>query len=253
VRPRSACLLPRRASKSVFFFVLFASQALHWRGTVLFAFLKTPEENGDTFSPSFSLGRSNLPWAPSTLRESLTARPEGADCAGELACAKGAAASISRGAGTSVTARTRNVSARSASGRRPSGRPNIARLPRPKPGTPKPSKRAVSGPRPRPRPWNSQSLRRRVVTQQKLFFPPLCDRPGCHEPPATSSRNPARYCCPACRQAVGNVLDRERKWLARGTLDGRKKRHIEYQAARRLRLLRRRNATASTPSRASPE
>ena len=52
----------------------------------------------------------------------------------------------------------------------------------------------------------------------------------------TSLRNPARYCCPACRQAVRNVQDRERKWLARGTLDGRKKRAIEYQAARRRRV-----------------
>jgi hypothetical protein len=100
---------------------------------------------------------------------------------------------------------------------------------------------------------SSQSLRPRVVTQQKLFFAPLCDRPGCHEPPVTSFRNPARFCCSACRQAVRNVLDRERKWLARGTLDGRKKRGLEYQAARRLRSLRRGNATASMPSRASPE
>jgi hypothetical protein len=50
-----------------------------------------------------------------------------------------------------------------------------------------------------------------------------------------SLRNPARYCCPACRRAVRNVLDRERKWTVRGTLDGRKKRAIEYQAARRRR------------------
>ena len=57
-----------------------------------------------------------------------------------------------------------------------------------------------------------------------FFSPPLCDRPGCHEPPVRSARNPARYCCPACRQAVRNVQDRERKWLSRGTLDGRKKR-----------------------------
>ena len=43
----------------------------------------------------------------------------------------------------------------------------------------------------------------------------------------SSPRNPARYCGPACRQAVRNVQDRERKWLVRGTLDGRKKRAIE--------------------------
>ena len=45
-----------------------------------------------------------------------------------------------------------------------------------------------------------------------FFSLPLCDRPGCHESPLTSIRNPARYCCPACRQAVRNVQDRERKW-----------------------------------------
>ena len=79
---------------------------------------------------------------------------------------------------------------------------------------------------------------------RKFFSLPLCDRPGCHEPPVTSLRNPARYCCPACRQAVRNVQDRERKWLSRGTLDGRKKRAIEYQAARRHRSPRRRNTAA---------
>ena len=68
-----------------------------------------------------------------------------------------------------------------------------------------------------------------VVTQQKFFSLPLCDRPGCHEPPVISLRNPARYCCAACRQAVRNVQDRERKWRSRGTLDGRKKRDIEYR------------------------
>jgi len=69
----------------------------------------------------------------------------------------------------------------------------------------------------------------------------------------TSLRNPARYCCPACRQAVHNVQDRERKWLSRGTLDGRKKRAIEYQAARRHRSLRRDKASAPAPLRAPPE
>ena len=48
-----------------------------------------------------------------------------------------------------------------------------------------------------------------------------------------SLRNLVRYCCPAWRQAVRNVLDREHKWLARDTLDSRTKRAIEYKAARR--------------------
>jgi hypothetical protein len=67
----------------------------------------------------------------------------------------------------------------------------------------------------------------------KIFSPtPLCDRPGCHEPPLQSGRHHACYCCPACRQAVRRVLDRERKWLRRGTFQGRRARELEYQAAR---------------------
>jgi hypothetical protein len=68
-----------------------------------------------------------------------------------------------------------------------------------------------------------------------------------------SVRNPARYCCAACRQAVRNVLDRERKWLSRGTLDGCRKRAYEYQAARRRRSLRRGDATTPAPLRAPPQ
>ena len=88
---------------------------------------------------------------------------------------------------------------------------------------------------------------------RNFFSPPLCDRPGCHEHPVTSVRNPARYCCSACRQAVRNVQDRERKWLTRGTLDGRKKRSYEYQAARRRRSPRRCNTSAPSSSRPPPE
>jgi len=69
----------------------------------------------------------------------------------------------------------------------------------------------------------------------------------------SSSRNPARYCGAACRQAVRNVQDRERKWLARGSLDGRKKRAIEYQAARRNRSLRQRTTAADVPPRPPPQ
>jgi hypothetical protein len=88
----------------------------------------------------------------------------------------------------------------------------------------------------------------------KTFFPPfLCDRPGCHEPPVISLRNPARYCCPACRQAVRNVMDRERKWRSRGTLDGRNKRTCEHQAANRRRSPRQHTTSADAPSRSPPE
>jgi hypothetical protein len=87
---------------------------------------------------------------------------------------------------------------------------------------------------------------------QTSFSVPLCDRPGCYEHRASSLRNSARYCCPACRQAVGNVLDRERKWRSRGTLAGRKKRAIEYQAARRRRGLLQGSIPDPPPSRPPP-
>jgi len=67
------------------------------------------------------------------------------------------------------------------------------------------------------------------------FFAALLRSARLLRTPVSSPRNPARYCGAGCRQAVRNVRDRERKWLARGTLDGRKKRAIEYQAARRHR------------------
>jgi hypothetical protein len=87
---------------------------------------------------------------------------------------------------------------------------------------------------------------------QNFFSLPLCDRPGCHEHPVISPRNPARYCGAACRQAVHNVQDRERKWHSRSTLNGQTRRAIEYETARRLRSQRQRSA-ADVPPRAPPE
>jgi len=40
----------------------------------------------------------------------------------------------------------------------------------------------------------------------------FCDRPGCYDPRRISLRAPACYCGEACRQAMRNVRDRERKW-----------------------------------------
>jgi hypothetical protein len=118
---------------------------------------------------------------------------------------------------------------------------------------PRQRKRAVSRSSLRPRMLNTPNLRPRVVTQQ-IFSPlPLCDRPGCYEPPVISLRNPARYCCAACRQAVHNVQDRERKWLSRGTSDGQKKRAIEYEAACRNRSLPQQTTAADVPPRAPPQ
>jgi hypothetical protein len=50
-----------------------------------------------------------------------------------------------------------------------------------------------------------------------------------------------------------NVRDRERKWLVRGTLDGRKKRTYEYQAARQQRRTQHPHAATGSPLRAPPE
>jgi len=113
---------------------------------------------------------TSLPWAPTTLKEHAAVWPEGAGPARGGACVKAASTSTSHGAGTSATAKSRNAGGRSAAGRRRGGRPNIARSPRSKPGMPRQSASAVSAPSPRPKPLNTQRLRRRVVTQQKLFF-----------------------------------------------------------------------------------
>lgn len=63
----------------------------------------------------------------------------------------------------------------------------------------------------------------------------FCDRVGCYEPLRPSSRAAARYCGDACRQAMRQVVDRERKWLRRNTYVGHFKRKLEYQQARRQR------------------
>lgn len=82
----------------------------------------------------------------------------------------------------------------------------------------------------------------------KIFSPtPVCDRPGCHEPPLKSIRNPARFCGPACRQAVRRVRERERKWRFRGTFQGGRARAREYAAARA-----RRSGQAHESARAPP-
>jgi len=53
---------------------------------------------------------------------------------------------------------------------------------------------------------------------------PICDRPGCFDPPARSVRTEGCYCGRDCRRVMRRVRDRERKW--------------------RLRLIKRRRAEA---------
>ena len=74
-------------------------------------------------------------------------------------------------------------------------------------------------------------------SRSKKSFPHrLCARPGCYEPPRDCRGAPSSYCCEACRKAVRRVKDRERKWLARKTKAGRRKRRLEYQSLARKRL-----------------
>jgi len=85
-----------------------------------------------------------------------------------------------------------------------------------------------------------------------LFPTTLCDRPGCHESPLKSGRHQASYCCAACRQAVRRVRDRERKWLLRGTFQGRRGRDREYHAARARRRGQPPDTASTPPPRAPP-
>lgn len=75
----------------------------------------------------------------------------------------------------------------------------------------------------------------RAWSRSRKNSAPFCQRPGCYEPLPANTRAPARYCGPACRQAVQRVLDRERKWLRRNTPAGRCKRRLEYQTRRTAR------------------
>ena len=174
--------------------------------------LITPEENGVTSSPSFSLGsgtsRGHL---PEYGKASPLAR--GPDHAVGPACVKDASAKISRGAGTSAYCQDpeclrevrRWQAARRQAKRRQDAHVNVqlAQAQKDCRQRAKVAPKTVENPEVAPGRGHAA----------ENFFPlPLCERPGCHEPHVTSPRNPARYCCTACRQAVGKVLDRERKW-----------------------------------------
>ena len=219
--------------------------------------LKPPEESAITTLPGLFPWELPLPWAPSTVSENTAVCPGRVDLARGSACAKVADASTNRGAGTSATARIRNASERSIAGWPLAARLNGASTPTSKPATPRTRRSAVAVPRRRPNRLENLMLRPRVVTrqtQQKNFFSlPICDRPGCYEHPMISLRNPARFCCAACRGAVRRVRDRERKWLRRGTLEGRDRRAIEYQAARRNRLRSRQATPADSPPQPPPQ
>ena len=46
---------------------------------------------------------------------------------------------------------------------------------------------------------------------------PICDRPGCFDPPAPAVRTQARYCGAGCRRDMQRARDRQRKWRFRLT------------------------------------
>ena len=165
------------------------------------------------------------------------------------ACAKAVDASTSRGVGISVTARTPNACGWSGAGRRRGGRPNGARTRRSKPSMPRHERarrqRAASSPQP-PKTPEVAAARGHAA---KIFSPtPICDRPGCHEPPLKSGRNQALL-LPACRQAVRRVR-RSRTQVAdyaalsmAGVL-----REQEYQAARVRRRTEPHDTASATPA-----
>jgi len=197
-------------------------------------------------SPRAIPWEKTLPWAPTTINPNTAVVPVSGNPARASACAKGAGVSTDRGVGTSATARILPASAKFAVGRRRDDRRVAVRTPRFKRGTPQRNARIASESRLRRNRRRGGRLRRRVVTQQKFFSNLFCHRPGCYEPPAHSIRNPARYCCADCRQAVRNVLDRERKWRSRNTLAGRIKRSHEYSQraeSRRQRSEQQRDAS----------
>jgi hypothetical protein len=87
----------------------------------------------------------------------------------------------------------------------------------------------------------------------KIIWPsPCCGRPGCHQPPMMSVRNPARFCSLACRQAMRRVVDRERKWRWRGTFKGRRQRLREYARARARRCQQQHDHASASASRPPP-
>jgi hypothetical protein len=207
---------------------------------------------GEIASPRAVPGEFALPWNVAILLQSAAALPVRDDRGCGRACARAVGASTSHGVGTNVTARTRNACGSSAAGRRRSGRPDGARTMRSKPSTPRGNVRAASVPELRRKYHATPGLRRRVVTQQKFFVYPSCARPGCYEPAPKFGRNQACYCGASCRQAVRRVLDRERKWVWRGTFQGRRQRAQEYQAACARRSGQPADTASATPPRAPP-
>jgi hypothetical protein len=203
-------------------------------------------------SPRAVPWEASLPWAPLTIKQSAIVVPVRAARVRGFVCAKAADGSTSRDVGTSVTARIRNASVKSAVGRRRGGKPTSPGCR----GQSSPCGGSAHAPPARqvhaPNTEGTRGCGGAWSRGEKFFRLPVCARPGCHEAPLHSIRNPACYCSAACRQAVRNVLDRERKWQSRNTLNGRRKRAYEYRAARGQRSRRQGNASGAASSKPPP-
>ncbi len=87
----------------------------------------------------------------------------------------------------------------------------------------------------------------------EVFFRLLCaPGPGAMNHRKSRSATRRATAAPACRQAVHQVLDRERKWQSRDTLNGRRKRAYEYRTARAQRSRLQRDASGAAPSEPPP-
>lgn len=173
------------------------------RTTARFPGFETPEAERWRVLPRAVPWESNLPWAAVIISQMAAA--VGDDRGRGSACAKAVGARTRRSAGTSVTAKTPSACAWSGAGRRPNVRPNGARMMRSKPSTPRRNGRAVSVPSLRHNRRRSLTLRRPVVTQQKLFFRLLCatGRGAMNRPPRRTATRRATAVRPAARPFAG--------------------------------------------------
>ena len=119
-----------------------------------------------------------LPWAIVRVRKDVAIRLERAERARGIAYVKAADVNTSHGAITSATAKILNVSTRFVAGVQRRGKPGIVRTSRSEPGMPRPRESAASEPRRQRRPLKNPRLRRRMVTQKKVFSPPVLRSAG---------------------------------------------------------------------------
>jgi hypothetical protein len=135
-----------------------------------------------------------------------TAAVPGRDDRGRgCACAKVVGVRTSRGVGTNVTVKTRNVGGWCGAGRRRGGRRDDARTMPPKPSTPRRNGRAVSAPLLRRKHRRTPRLWRRVVTQQKFCCRWSCvtGRGAMNLPCGRWSNGHAAVALPATRRCAG--------------------------------------------------